>query len=97
LKRMHAEEEFLLETSGRLPYWIDFYDSRLTERVLIEFSKSIDRMQGHITKLAIVGCSSRDRRRLLQLAKKAGVEFLIPLRFFSDPEEAKTWLVSESK
>jgi len=85
-----------LETSGRLPYWIDFYESRLTERVLTEFSKSIERMQGHITILAIVGCSSRDRRRLQQLAKNAGVEFLMPLRFFSDPEEAKTWLVSES-
>jgi hypothetical protein len=96
LKRMLAEEKFLLETTKKLPCWIDFYETKLTDRVLIEFSKSIDRLQGHITKLAIVGCASRDRRRLQQLAKKAGVGFVMPLRFFGDPEEAKTWLVSES-
>jgi hypothetical protein len=27
--------------------------------------------------------------------QKSGLEFPMPLRFFSDPEQAKTWLVSE--
>ena len=33
---------------------------------------------------------------LHKLAKKSGVKFPMPIRYFSDPEEAKTWLVSES-
>jgi hypothetical protein len=96
LARMHAEEEFIKKENHPLPLWIDFYETKLTDTVLIEFSKSVFRLQGQITKLAIVGCSFKDKRRLHKLGKKSGFEFPMPVRFFSDPEEAKTWLVSES-
>jgi hypothetical protein len=95
LARMKAEEEFLLRANRPLPLWIDFYETKLTDRVLIEFSKSILRLQRQIPKLAIVGCSFKDRRRLHKLGKKFEIEFPMPVRFFSDPEVAKTWLVSE--
>jgi hypothetical protein len=96
LKRMKAEEEFILMTIRQTPLWIDFYETKLSDEVLIEFSRSILRLQLHITKLAIVGCSSRDKKRLSVLWKKSGIRFPMPVRFFSDPEDAKTWLVSES-
>ena len=95
LARMNAEEEFIAKANRPLPLWIDFYETKLTDRVLIEFSKSILRLQRQIPKLALVGCSFKDRRRFHKLAKKSGIEFPMPVRFFSDPEEAKTWLVRE--
>ena len=96
LARMRAEEEFIGNSIRQTPLWIDFYETKLTEPILNELSSSILRLQSHITKLAIVGCSSKDKRRLMKPGKKSNREFPIPVRFFNDPEDAKTWLVSES-
>jgi hypothetical protein len=96
LARMKAEEAFFLAENKPLPYWVDFYESRLTDKVLIEFCQSISHMQKIVTRLAIVGCSFRDKLRLRRLASKNGLEFTMPVRFFSDPEAAKSWLIGES-
>jgi hypothetical protein len=93
LERMKAEEEFLLQQHHPLPYWVNFYGTRLTGSVLQEFAKSLYRLQTYIPKLAIVGCSTIDQWRFERIRHKKGVN--IPVRFFSDPEVAKTWLVSE--
>lgn len=53
----------------------------------------MNRLQRYIPKLAIVGCSFIDKWRFEQVRKKMGMN--IPVRYFSDPEDAKTWLVSE--
>ncbi len=58
-----------------------------------EFVASVNRLRPHLVKLAIVGCSFRDRWRLRRLRKQAPVP--VPIKFFSDPEDAKTWLVDE--
>ena len=96
LRRMRAEEHFITDSVRQTPLWIDFYETRLTDSVLNELIGSLLRLQGHITKLALVGCSFWDKRRLMKRLKKSSREFPMPVRFFSDPEEAKTWLVSES-
>jgi hypothetical protein len=96
LARMRAEEEFINNSVRQSPLWIDFYQTRLTDKILVEFSTSILRLQKHITKMAIVGCSFWDKRRLMKLMTKTGRKFPMPVGFFSDPERAKTWLVSES-
>ncbi len=97
LALMKAEEAFFLDANRQLPYWVDFYETRLTDRVMLEFSRAICRLQGRITRLAIVGCSFRDRFRFRRLVKRNGIVFGLPVRFFNDPEVAKTWLVSESR
>ncbi|HTX91116.1 MAG TPA: hypothetical protein VMC09_07860 [Anaerolineales bacterium] len=96
LERMKAEETFILETHRQFPLWIDFYQDRLTDRVLLEFLKTVGHTRNNITKLALVGFSFWDRIRLRRLVKKTSFEFPMPLRFFSDPEVAKTWLVSDA-
>ena len=95
IKRMQAEEEFIRTENYPLPLWIDFYQTKLTDEVLVKFSKSMLRLQAYIPKLAIVGCPLRDKWRFRKLARQHGFIFPMPLRFFSDPEQAKTWLVSE--
>jgi hypothetical protein len=95
LERMKAEEEFFIKQNHPLPYWVNFYGTKLTEKVLSEFIQSINRLQGFIPKLAIVGCSAIDRWRLERAGKRVGMKFPIPVRYFSDPENAKTWLISE--
>lgn len=93
LERMRAEEEFFIEQNYPLPYWVNFYGTRLTNKVLDEFIQSIDRLQRYIPKLAIVGCSVIDQWRFEHVRKRKSLN--IPIRFFGDPEEAKTWLVGE--
>ena len=97
LARMHAEEEFMDRPNRLFPLWVDFYETKLTDCILLELLESCMRLQKHIIKLAIVGCSPWDRWRLRRLARKHGLVLPFPLRFFDDPELAKTWLVSDPR
>ncbi len=90
-----AEEEFLIKENRRLRFWVDFYEDDLSEGVLTEFVGFISHLRPLLVKLAIVGCSWRNRRRLQQAQKKSGVTFPFPVKFFEDHEDAKTWLVRE--
>jgi hypothetical protein len=56
LELMKAEEEFLIQQNYPLPHWVNFYGTRLTDKVLREFIQSINRVQKYIPRLAIVGC-----------------------------------------
>lgn len=94
LERMKAEEEFFIQQHRALPYWVNFYGTRLTSPVLDEFTDSLSRLQKYIPRLAIVGCSLIDQWRLEQIRQRKNVN--IPIRYFRDPEIAKTWLVSEA-
>jgi hypothetical protein len=95
LKRMLDEEQFIRAENYPLPLWIDFYQTKLSDNLMVEFSKCVLRLQAYIPKLALVGCSWRDRMRFRKLVRNNRFHFPMPLRFFSDPEQAKTWLVSE--
>lgn len=92
---MKAEEEFIAKPNRQLPIWVDFYETKLTDRVLVEFLKNIERLRPHILKLAVVGFSWFYQWRVRRLGKKLGIGFRVPVKFFSNPEDAKTWLVSE--
>jgi hypothetical protein len=91
-----AEEAFIAKPNRRLLIWVDFYETRLTGRILSEFAGSMNRLRPHIIKLAIVGCSFWEKQRLRFIARKSGEGLPAPTHFFADPEDAKTWLVSES-
>ncbi len=95
LELMKAEEQFLIEQNHPLPFWVNFYGTQLTDRVLSEFVQSMNRLRRYIPKLAIVGCSLLDRWRLRRVEKRLNMKLPAPVRYFSDPEAAKTWLVSE--
>ncbi len=96
LALMKAEEAFIAKPNHQTPLWVDFCETTLTDKVLTEFVASILRLRKQIIKLGIVGCSFKDRWRLGRLIKKSGLEASLPVRFFDDPEDAKTWLVSEA-
>jgi hypothetical protein len=95
LKLMKAEEEFIIKQNHPLPYWVNFYGTKLTDKVLSEFIQSVNRMRRYIPRLAIVGCSLFDRWRLGRVEKRLDMKLSVPVRYFSDPEDAKAWLVSE--
>jgi hypothetical protein len=92
---MKAEAEFSAKQYRQLGLWIDFYETKLTDRVIQEFIEMLRQMRPRVTKLGIVGASFLARRKINRLIKKTDALASLPVRFYEDPEEAKTWLVSE--
>jgi hypothetical protein len=93
---LKAEEEFFLKQNRKMSLWINFYGTNLTERVLGEFVEFILHINHRVSKLGIVGCSFRSKWKLKRLIEKSPQLSTRPIKFFADPEEAKTWLVNES-
>jgi len=95
IEMMKAEATFFNKQHRLLGIWIDFYDTKLTDRVIKEFVAMIEHMRPYLTKLGIVGCSFISRWKINKLIKKTGMLPGLPVKYYEDPEEAKSWLVSE--
>ena len=92
---MKAEEVFFNKQHRPMGIWIDFYETKLTDRVIQGFVEMIEHMSSQVTKLGIVGCSTIARWKINRLIKKTNSLSSLPVKYFEDPEVAKTWLVSE--
>ncbi len=95
LARMSAEQGFFLEQNRRISVWMDFYETRMTRRVVTGLVGFLEATQGLVSKLGLVGCSGFARWRLNGAIKRSALLVSLPVKYFSDPEDAKTWLVSE--
>ena len=92
---MQSEATFFTKQHRDIGIWIDFYETKLTDRVIQGFVEMVEHMGPKVTRLGIVGCSTIARWKINRLIKKTGPISSLPVRFFEDPEVAKTWLVSE--
>ncbi|MEK4356455.1 hypothetical protein NYE48_05255 [Paenibacillus sp. FSL M7-1455] len=90
---MKKEEEFIFKTNNRLKIWVDMYHTAVTSRVRQELINHMYNLKDHIDKISFVGLSSLNAWRLRRGMKKLGMN--PRLSFFSDPEDAKTWLIHE--
>ncbi len=94
LALMDAEEVFLQEWPAlRFPMWVDFNETALSDAIVARFAAQARALRPQLLRLAVVGCSQRDCRRLEKALRAAAPD--LPLAFRSDPEEAKTWLISD--
>jgi len=92
---MKAEEEFFTKKHRPIGIWIDLYETKLTDRVRRELIEMLAHIAYQTTKLGIVGCSLLDRWKIERLIRKTDQLLSLPIKYFDDPEVAKTWLVSE--
>lgn len=90
---MKQEEEFIFKTNSKLKIWVDLYKTSVTSRVLQELVNNINNLKGHIDKISYVGLSRINVWRLKRRVKELGIKQKIS--FYSDPEDAKTWLINE--
>ncbi len=94
---LKAETAFILRQNFRMGAWINFYGTTISDAVIEGLAEMATRIHPSATRLALVGCGWLSRWKIRRrLAKAQGLDGL-PVRFFSDPEEAKTWLVSEGE
>jgi hypothetical protein len=90
-----AEEDFVTGQHRPMGIWIDFYETKLTDRVLQELIEMLKHIKNYTTKLGFVGCSFMAQWKINRLLRKAEMLSSLPVKYFDDPEDAKTWLVSE--
>src|SRR6266542_4594729 len=68
---MKAEAMFFSTQHRQLGLWIDFYETKLTDRVIKEFVEMVKEMMPRVTRLGIVGCSFIAQWKINKLIKKA--------------------------
>jgi hypothetical protein len=92
---MKDEASFFTKQHREMAIWIDFYETKLTDRVIQAFVEMIQQMGPKVSKLGIVGCPTPARWKINKLIRKTEALSSLPVKYFEDPEVAKTWLVSE--
>ncbi|HEX9387828.1 MAG TPA: hypothetical protein VF918_16005 [Anaerolineales bacterium] len=92
---MKAEENFFSGQHRSMGIWIDFYETKITDRVLRELIELLKQIHPKTTKLGIVGCPFPAQWKINRLIKKTELLSSLPVKYFEDPEVAKTWLISE--
>jgi hypothetical protein len=95
IARMKGEKAFLLEQGRHLPAWLDLYQTDLTDHVMAQLVEMLEHIAPLVSKLSLVGCSWLKQRKITRLVRQNERLSGIPLKYFQDPEAAKTWLVSE--
>ncbi len=90
---IQEEEQFMIGVHRKLKIWVDFYKTSITDRVIQELINHLSRISLYVERLSIVGLSPMNAWRLKKQIKKSGLD--LNIRFYADPEDAKTWLVTE--
>lgn len=94
---MKAEQEFILKSSGtnNRRIWIDLYETNIDDEVILALAAHIQAIRHKIFKLCFVGCSNSDKRYIIKIFTKSNMDIVSQMKFFSDPEKAKQWLVGD--
>lgn len=94
---MKEEEEFILKSSGKnnRRIWIDLYQTVLDDEVIDNLILHIKAIRSKIYNLCLVGCSFVDKRKIKRQMAAQNIDIVEQVRFFSDPEEAKQWLIGK--
>jgi hypothetical protein len=96
IRMIRAEESFFDEQHQTIGVWVDFYQTKLTKRVMNEFIEMLVHIRNRIPKLGLVGCSFITRWKITRQIRKTGCLSTLPVKYFENPDDAKGWLVSES-
>ncbi|MGC5770830.1 hypothetical protein [Paenibacillus pabuli] len=90
---MRQEEAFILGVNKKLKVWVDMYETKITKEVLDQLICNMNNLKDHLDKLSFVGLSWVDRWKLKRRLKSLGMGQFVS--FYADPEEAKTWLITD--
>jgi hypothetical protein len=90
-----AEEVFILESPGEhnRRIWVDLYDTALDSVTVAALVDHFEIIRCKILKLCLVGCAPWARHRIRATMRRRSPELRAQTRYFSDPEQAKQWLV----
>jgi len=92
-----AEEDFILKSSGNnnRRVWIDLYETMVDNETIAVLLGHLKAIRHKILKLCLVGCSQRDIKAIKTAMKRENIDLYGQTQYFSDPEEAKRWLLGK--
>lgn len=90
---MRLEEDFIGQFNQKFRIWIDLYKTSTPTNVLQELMRNLENMQDRVIKISFVGLNGISRWRLKRMFRQRKIRY--PISFYSDPEDAKTWLIHE--
>ena len=94
LETIEREERFFIESGERLNVWIDLYCTRISGRVLDRLIGNLCAIAPQARRIAIVmGASPLSELRIKSRLRRRPELSDTAIRFFRDPEDAKTWIV----
>ena len=93
LALMRLEEDFISQFNQKLRIWIDLYKTSTPPNVLQELMRNLENLQDRVIKISFVGLNGISRWRLKRMIRQKKIRY--PISFYSDPEDAKTWLIHE--
>ena len=92
-----AEEDYILKSPGlnNRRIWIDLYDTSIDDETIAVLINHLKTIRHKILRLSLVGCSQRDVKAIKLAMKRANMDLYGQTQYFSDPEEAKRWLLGK--
>jgi hypothetical protein len=94
---MDAEQRFILATAGQhnRRIWVDLGGTVVDAEVAERLAQHLEAIRVKTFKLCLVGCSPWGRHRLRKAMRRTDQQLATHTRWFTDPEMAKQWLISE--
>ncbi|MDA3899907.1 MAG: hypothetical protein PF637_05240 [Spirochaetes bacterium] len=89
---LEQEKEFTLLQNQTKTIWIDLYSTVVTGDLANDLISFIRDLSIKINKIAFVGCGLFARQKIKKRMRAQYINY-ITIQFFSNPEEAKNWLV----
>jgi hypothetical protein len=89
-----AEKEFILNQNTTSTIWIDLYATSLSKKNAYSLVSLLNGLSKKISKCALVGLSLLNRIKIRGLIAHENISNM-QIRFYKDPEDAKTWLVGK--
>jgi hypothetical protein len=92
-----AEEKFILDSSGtnNRRIWIDLYETKFDNEAVVFLLDHLITINSKILKLGLCGLSKINQWKISRKMKQKNNELFIKTKYFSDPEDAKMWLIGK--
>jgi hypothetical protein len=92
-----AEEKFILNSSGinNRCIWIDLYETTLDNEAIDFLLNHLLAINSKIYKLGLFGCSKIIQWKISKKMKQKNIDLFTKTKYFSDPENAKMWLIGK--
>jgi hypothetical protein len=94
---MKAEEKFILDSYGKnnRRIWIDLYETTLDNETIDFLLDHLITINPKIYKLGLFGCSKIVQWKMAKRMKQKSIDLFTKTKYFSDPENAKMWLIGK--
>jgi len=94
LRILEKEQAFIVNQNITSTTWLDCYYIKYSKEVFLGICSFLEKLSNKLTRCAFVGLGIKYKIRIYYFIKKTKINDL-QIRYYNDPEIAKTWLVGK--